>query len=284
MILLTGATGHSGTEIAKELARLGVPFRALVRNKAKAAGKLPGGAEIVEGDLDKPDSLDAALAGVDHALLLSPGDEQTVELQGNFVDAAKRAGLSHLVKFGAIGTDPKSQARLLRDHAEIEEKIDAAGIPLTRLHPNVFMQNFLQSKATIDHQGAIFAPIGDSRIACVDVRDIAAVAARTLTEPGHVGKTYVITGPEALTHAEIADKLARAIGKKVAFVNLTPEQFKGALMQVGLSEWMADGLNELYAGWRTGSAAEVTDVVAVVGKKQPISFDQFAADHAAAFQ
>lgn len=145
------------------------------------------------------------------------------------------------------------------------------------------MQNFLQSAGTIQSQGAIYAPIGDARISFVDVRDIAAVAVKTLTEPGHEGKTYLITGPESLSHYDVAEKLSKAIGKKVNFVDVPPEAFKQAVMGSGVPEWMADGLNELYADWRTGSITAVSPVVSEVAKKQPIAFDQFARDHVAAF-
>lgn len=106
---------------------------------------------------------------------------------------------------------------------------------------------------------------------------------KTLTEPGHEGKTYILTGPESLSHADVAEKLSAALGKKVAFVDLPPEAFKQAVMGAGVPEWLADGLNELYADWRTGSISAVSPAVAGVAKKQPIPFGQFARDYAPAF-
>ncbi|MDQ6704605.1 MAG: SDR family oxidoreductase [Acidobacteriota bacterium] len=283
MILLTGATGTSGSEIAKQLSGAGASFRALVRDP-RAAGPLSGlNVELAEGDLGKPETLKKPLEGIDHALLLSSPDERQVELQGNFIEAAKSAGVNHVVKFSAIGAAPDSISKFLRWHAQTERQLEQSGMGYTHLRPSSFMQNFLQSAGTIQSQSAIYAPIGDAKISYVDVRDIAAVAVKTLTEPGHEGKTYIITGPESLSHTDIAEKLSKALGKKVNFVDLPPEAYKQAVMGAGVPEWLADGLNELYTDWRTGSIAAVSSVVSEVAKKQPISFDQFARDHAAAF-
>lgn len=283
MILLTGATGTSGSEIAKQLSAAGSHFRALVRDR-RNAGPLSGlNVELVEGDLGKPETLTKLLEGIDHALLLSSPDERQVEFQGNFIEAAKRAGVSHVVKFSAIGAAPDSISKFLRWHAQTERQLEQSGMGYTLLRPSSFMQNFLQSAGTIQSQGAIYAPIGGAKISFVDVRDIAAVAVKALTEPGHEGKTYIITGPESLSHADVAEKLSKALAKKVNFVDLPPEAFKQAVMGAGIPEWLADGLNELYADWRTGSIAAVSPVVSDVAKKQPIPFDQFARDHMAAF-
>ena len=283
MILLTGATGTSGSEIARELTRLGVPFRAMVRSR-ESAGSIAGpGVQLVEGDFGKPGSLDAALEGVDKALLLAAPDPRSSEYQKNFVAAAKRSGLKHLVKFSAQGADANSPAQLLRVHGVVEQMIEDSGIAFTHLQPTVFMQNFIGQKGSIN-QGAIYAPIENARIAFVDTRDIAAVAAKTLTEPGHEGRKYEITGPEALTHGEIAAKLSAALGKPVQYVNISSEQFELALLQAGLPKSTADGLNGLFSLWRQGAAAEVTNVVRDVGRKQPIRFDQFVSDYKSVFQ
>ena len=117
----------------------------------------------------------------------------------------------------------------------------------------------------------------------MDVRDIAAVAAKTLTEAGHEGKAYTITGPESLSHADVAEKLSAVLGKKVNFVDISPEAFKQAMLGMGAAEWLADGLNELYADWRKGSVSAVSSAVTDVTKRKPIPFDQFARDHAIAF-
>lgn len=109
------------------------------------------------------------------------------------------------------------------------------------------------------------------------------MAAKTLTEPGHEGKAYTLTGPESLSHAEVAGKLSAVLGKKVSFVDIPPAAFKQAMLGMGVSEWLADGLNELYAEWRKDSVSAVSPAVDEVAKRKPIAFDQFARDHANAF-
>jgi uncharacterized protein YbjT (DUF2867 family) len=203
-------------------------------------------------------------------------------MQGNMVKAARRAGTPHMVKFSVLGADPRSACRILSDHGQIEKQIEASGLPFTHLRPNTFMQNLLMFAGTIK-QGNFALPAGETRMSTVDIRDIAAVAVQVLTGSGHAGKTYEITGPEALSYGDMARKLTAVLGKPVQYVNLTPADFKSGMLQWGVPEWMADGMNELYASY-TGYQAAITDVVATVGKKQPTTFDQFARDFAAVFQ
>ena len=145
------------------------------------------------------------------------------------------------------------------------------------------MQNFLGLAPIIVSQGAFYQPATDGKVSRVDVRDIAAVAAKALTENGHEGKTYLITGPEALSHDEAARKLSQAIARPVKYVNVTPEDFKKSLLGWGIPEVMADGFNELFAAIRAGCCAVVTNTVEEVAKRRPISFGDFVRDFAEAF-
>lgn len=283
MVLLTGATGVSGSEIAKELIRRHVPFRALVRNAAKAQNLKSADVKLVEADLDKPASLDGPLDGIDRALLLTSPDPRSVEQQGNFIHAAKRAGVKHIVKFSAMGSDIHSPAVLLRWHGQIEQELHQSGIPFTFLQPNAFMQNLLGMKAAIA-QGAIYAPMKQTPLSIVDTRDIAAVAATTLTEGGHEGRVYVITGPQALTHDQMAATLADALGHPVKYADAPLEGFRQSLREAGMPAWLADGIAELYALWREGESAPVNDLVKKVARKEPIPFDQFVRDYAPEFK
>ena len=162
--------------------------------------------------------------------------------------------------------------------------MEKSGMAYTHLRPNQFMQNFLGFAPSIARQGVFYAPMKDARTSLVDVRDIAAVAAAVLTGAGHEGKTYVITGPESLSYAQIAEKLAAVLGRKVEYVDVTPEQAKSGMTASGMPEWLADAINELYGPWSRGAGEVTTNVVREVAGKQAISFDQFARDHVAAFQ
>src|SRR4051794_41654442 len=141
MILVTGGTGTSGSEVVKQLSAAGAKFRAMARNPGRAESLRLPGVEVVAGDFDKPETLDAALRGVDRAFLLTPPDERTVEHQTRFIDAAKRAGVRHLVKFSALLADPASPARFIRWHGEVDRLIESSGLKWTLLRPPFFMQN-----------------------------------------------------------------------------------------------------------------------------------------------
>ncbi len=283
MILITSAPGNNANAVIRELTEAGVRVRALLRNP-NSAGEIKGPlVEVAVGDFLNPASLDAALRGVEKAFLIPPTDPRSVEMQVNFIRAAKRAGTRHVVKLSVNGADVNSPVRVARWHAEGEKELEASGIPFTHLRPNAFMQNLLGLAPTIVSQGEFYQPAADGKVSHIDVRDIAAVAAQALTENGHQGKTYVITGPEALSYDEVARKLSTALGRPVKYVNITPEDFKKSLLGWGIPEYMADGLNEFFAAIRAGYCAVVTNTVEEVAKRKPISFDDFVHDFAEAF-
>ena len=285
MLLITGATGTNGRAVLNQLAKLGIPSRALVREKSKASALAGPLVELVEGDFAKPETLDAALKGIESAFLLSSGDETQVAMQSNFVEAAQRAGLPRVVKLSVSGANLNSPVRYGRWHAQTEQQIREAAIPFTFLRPNFFMQNFLTlGKATIASEGKFYMPMKDARVSAVDVRDTAAVAVQALVGDGHLGQTYEVTGPTAVTFTEAAASLSAALGKPVTYIDVSPEDYKQRAVTAGTPGWLADALNEVFAALSAGYAADVADTTFSIGKKQPVVFDQFARDYAAAFQ
>ena len=284
MILVTGATGTVGREVIGELQRVGATgVRALARDPARASFIREAGFETVAGDFDKPETLDAALEGVETALLLTPPSPQTVAQQGAFIEAAKRAGVRRVVKLSAVGADAGAPEGFGRWHGQAEELLKSSGLGWTMLRPNFFMQNLLGQAQAIASQGVIYQPVGDARASFIDARDIAAVAARALVDEGHEGETHLLTGPEALSYAEVAAKLSDATGRRVSYVAITPEQFREGALAHGLPVWLVDALERLNELFASGDAAEVTDDVRRVGGREPTTFDEFARDHAAAF-
>jgi uncharacterized protein YbjT (DUF2867 family) len=284
MILVTGGTGTTGREIVGELQRLGATgVRALVRDPSKASFIRDAGFETVEGDFDRAETLDAALEGVERALLLTAPSPGTFGQQRAFIESAKRAGVRRIVKFSSLGADSSAPEGFGRWHGQAEDELKASGLAWTILQPNFFMQNLLGQAKQIAGQGVIYQPVGDARASFIDVRDIAAVAARTLTEDGHEGKTYVLTGPEALSYSDVASKLTDATGRQVKYVAITSEQFREGALAQGLPEWLVSALERLNEIFAAGHAAEVTDAVKSVGGKEPTTFDEFARDHAQAF-
>jgi uncharacterized protein YbjT (DUF2867 family) len=283
MILVIGATGTNGSEIVGQLAAAGQNVRALARNPARASGLARPGVEVVAGDLDDADSLDAALAGVDRAFFLAPVDHRYVGWFRNFLDAALRAGTGRVVKFSGMTADPASPSELMRQHGETDDLLASSGIAYTILRPNSFYQNMLWSAQSIKEQGAFYLPMRAASQSLVDVRDIAAVAVKVLTEDGHVGQTYEITGPESLTYHDVAVRLSKVLGRTIQYVDVPPSAARESMLKAGMPKWNVNVLVDLYAVFASGAASAVTDTVQRITGRAPIGFDQFASDHAAAF-
>lgn len=284
MILITGATGTNGQEIVKQLAARGVAVRAMVRNLEKGEPLKAFNAELVEGDFSNPASLDAALKGVDKALMLPPIAPNAVELQRNFIEAAKKAGTAYIVKFSAIGADPNSPMRLGRWHGDAEQMLADSGIAYCTLRPNGFMQNFFAFAPLIANQGIFTQPGGQSSISHIDVRDISEAIVQTLlNETAHAGKAYTLTGPESLSFDQVADNFAQVLGHPVQYIDQAPEEFKANMLAWGQPEWLADTFNEMFALYRTGWGAEVTEDFTTITGHAPRSFKQFIQDHRQAF-
>jgi uncharacterized protein YbjT (DUF2867 family) len=284
MILVTGATGKIGSQVVKQLAEAGVPVRALVRDPQKAGDLAGPNVELVQGDLMDPASLDRAMQGVDKLFLLSPQGGDPLTMERAAVEAAQRAGVKHIVKLAVMGTSPFSHVGFLRSHWQVEKLIEQAGIDYTFLHPNHLMQHFIAVFAgPIIGTNSFFAPMKQGKVSMVDTRDIAAVAVAALTEEGHGGRVYDITGPEALSYSEAADKLSSALGRRIMYIDVPPEAAKQAIMGSGAPEFIADDVVGLYVYFSNGYGETTTDTVARVAKKQPTSFDQFARDFAPAW-
>lgn len=284
MILIAGATGSNGKELVKVLASRGIPLRALVRPHANsmAISNLEG-VELVRGDLDDPGSIERALHGIEKAFLLTNSTERTEVQQLGFVQTAKRSGLRHIVKLSQLGASEASPVRFLRVHAAVERAIRESGIAYTFLRPNLYMQGLLAFGGSIRTSGKFYAAAGQARVSVVDIRDNAAVAAAALTETRHEGKIYTLTGPQALSHADMAAKFSAVLGRTITFVDVQDEAMKQFLLQAGFPAWQADGLIEDYAHYRRNEASDVSpDVERVIGKR-PRSFSQFAQDYASSF-
>jgi uncharacterized protein YbjT (DUF2867 family) len=285
MILVTGATGLNGNELVHRLSARGVGVRALVRNtaKARALSALPN-VEIVEGDMAHPETLRGALHGVDRAMLISSSDPAMLEVQSNFIAAARQADVKHVVKLSGIIAELDSPFRFARMHGEIERRLEASGMAFTHLRAGEFMQAYFRQVRSIVAQGALFLPMEDAKIASIDIGDIAEVAATVLTGSGHEGKIYPLTGPEALSMAEVAEKLSIATGKPIQYVNVAPEEAKRANLAAGMPPYLVDALVELFAERRQGKEALVSPVIPTMFGWQATSFDTFAARNAAIFR
>ncbi|MDR3574173.1 MAG: SDR family oxidoreductase [Anaerolineaceae bacterium] len=285
MILVTGANGLNGSELVYKLSERGVQVRALVRNttKARRFAGLPQ-VEIVEGDMARPETLQGALRGVERAMLISSSDPKMLEVQSSFIEAARQAGVRYVVKLSGIIPDVESPFRYARMHGEIEQKLEASGMAFTHLRAGEFMQAYFRQAPSIVARGTLSLPMENARIASIDVSDIAEVAAEVLTSSGHEGKIYALTGPEALSMDEVAERLSAAVGKTVRYVNVTPEEALRANLAAGMPPYTAEALVELFRERRKGKEATVSTVIPTVFGWEPASFETFAKRNAAIFR
>jgi uncharacterized protein YbjT (DUF2867 family) len=281
MILITGASGNVGKEVLRQIAQAGVKVRAAFQSASKAA-MAPSGVEVVTMDYNQAQTVRAALKGVNRVFLVGPPAANLPALERKAVDEIKQSGVRQIVKLSALGG---RESTYPRQHADSEDYIKSSGVAYTFVRANGFMQNLVNYNAgTINAQNAFYGCQGDGKISHIDIRDVAAVAVRILTDDGHEGKTYSLTGPAALSNAQIAQVLSDDLGREIRYVDLPPAQFKQALLAAGVDEWSADALIDLQRLYREGKAATVThDVEQVLGRR-PIAFEQFSRDYRQAFR
>jgi uncharacterized protein YbjT (DUF2867 family) len=284
MILVTGAGGTVGSEVLKQLREQGAKVRAAFNNPEKAERARKQGIETAVIDFADRASIAKALQGVDKVFLLGPTVPNQSQLENNVVEEAKKAGVKHIVKLSVLGA-PDEKFKLAKWHRAVEKNIESSGLPYTFLRCNEFMQNTINYYLpTIKSDGAFYLPTKDSKNSAVDVRDIAAVAVKALTASGHENKTYDLTGPEALSHEQVAQKLSSAAGKQIKYVDIPPAAYKEGAVAAGFPDWYVDLLLDLYAFYVAGGAQRVSkDVESVTGRRAR-SFDEFARDHAQAFK
>jgi uncharacterized protein YbjT (DUF2867 family) len=283
MILIIGSTGYIGSEVVRLLSQAGVPARALARNPAKGK-KLPG-VTWMAGDLAKPETLPPVLEGCTKLFLLTGNVENAVELQHNAIAAARQAGVAHVVKLSAFGASSHSNSLIGRWHYQIERELRESGLAWTMLRPHHFMQNLLAQAESIIKDGVVYSAAGEGKIPFIDTRDIAAVAAVTLTQPGHSGMKYVITGSEAISYAQVTEIIGATIGKRLRYHAESFEEARVRFAQVGEPAWLIESMLALAAYQRAGGATEtITSVVADLTGKPPRTFSEFAHDHAAIFR
>ncbi len=284
-ILVTGATGNVGSILIPDLINLGADVRALVRDEAKAQALQNGGVEVVVGDLDKPHTLDAAFRGVDKVFLITPPNPNQVIQAKNGIQAAHRSGSPTIVRLSAkaVRNMPGSLPRVSVQHAEIDGELRASGVPYTILKPHNFMQNTLMAAQTVASEGVVYMPFKDGKVGMIDVRDIAEVAAKVLTEDGHQGQTYTLTGPASISFHDVASGLSKVLGKEVRYVDVPLEAAREAMISMGLSEWFADALGEYTTAFSEGYGDFTTNDVQQVTWHPARSYETFARDFAQVF-
>jgi uncharacterized protein YbjT (DUF2867 family) len=275
-ILVTGATGNVGGHVVRALAGRGVPVRAFVRDSGKAARMLGPGVELAVGDFADRRSLDRALHRVDRMFLACGNVPGQIDFECGAIDAAADAGITRVVKLSGPDAAVDSPLIFERWHGAIEAHLAESGLPRVLLRPRTYLTNLMAYAGSVAQTGMLFAPAGAARISFVDPRDVAGVAAETLTGAGHEGRVYTLTGPEAITFERIAAELGRALGRPIPYVNVGDDDARQAMVSGGLPPMVADAIVAIFASQRAGSMADTTDTVRALTGHEPRGIAAFA--------
>ncbi|WP_331748432.1 NmrA family NAD(P)-binding protein [Streptomyces sp. NBC_00648] len=287
MIVVMGATGATGNALLHSLLTLGTPVRALTRTPHRPIPGITGAhqppVEVQYADATDPHSLRTAFKGAGQLFLAMANSPAQVELETRVIDIAAHTGIGHIVKISAPAAEPDSPVAVSRGHHAVEEHLRASGLPHTILRPYAFMQNLLRLAPTVA-QGVILGTMGDAPCNYIDCRDIGDVAAAALTRPDIVGGTYSLTGPEAVSHPELASRLTTLTGNLVRYVNLAPDELRDNLIHSAqMPTWLADHVTEIQQLAITRPETPTTTVTDILGRPSR-TVDAFLHEHRAHFR
>lgn len=284
MILVTGSTGKVGLPLVAALQAAKAPFKALARSEASAQALEAQGVAVVRGDLADHSSFATALQGVDRLFLVS-ATSRFAAVEAAAVDLAQASGVKQVVKLSALGASPDATSPILRAHGQAERHLEASGLEFTILRPTFFQQNWVAFFSHAIRAGQpIYTNAGEGRMGWVDTRDIAAAAVKVLTEAGHEGLIYDLTGPESLSTGEAAARLASRLGREVPVVPVPDAGAFQAMLGMGMDRWYAYGMTALQQLVRRGGADLATGTVELVTGRPPRGLDAFFGEHLDAFR
>jgi uncharacterized protein YbjT (DUF2867 family) len=283
MILVTGASGSVGKTVLQEVAKSGAKHRAMYRSAAEAA-KAPAGTETVIADFARPETLSAALKGVESVYLVCSPIPELVELESNMIDACVAAGVKHVVQNSALGAGDYDKS-FPSWHRKVEAKLKGTRLTWTILRPNSFHQNVTAFFApTVRTQGVIYSSMRDAKNSFLDVRDIAVVAARSLAGGEHAGKIYELNGPEAMDYTELSRKISKVAGREVKYVDIPMDAQKKAMLEQGMPEWQVTALLDLQQYYLSGKGGETDGLLQKLLQRAPITMDEFLKENVAEFR
>jgi uncharacterized protein YbjT (DUF2867 family) len=284
MILITGASGNAGGAVLREVLKNGSGVQAMYRSKEGTA-KVPHGATAVIADFADQQSLSRALEGIDTVYLVCSPVRELVQLESNMIDACREAGVKRIVLNSALGAEDFAKS-FPSWHRKVEDKLKGSGMDFTILRPNGFMQNLIAYFApSIRAQGAFYQSTGNAKVSHIDMRDIAVAAAKILSSPAHhSGKIYELNGAEALSYAEIAEKISKATGRKVQYVDIPANAQRKALLDMGMPDFLVTALLELQEYYASGKASKVDGTLESLIPRAPTTMDEFLKEFADQFR
>ena len=282
MIVVTGATGNAGSEVVRAVRERGGCVRAFVRDPAKARHQLGGKVELVIGDFADPRSVRAALEGADALFLSCADDPRRVSWETAAIRAAAATGVRQIVKLSAATAEPGSPVAFWDWHGQVEQYLRGSGVGWVILRSSWYMSNLLAA-SRVAAEGRLYAPAGEARIAMIDPRDVGAAAASVLCSAGHEGQTYLLTGPDAITYAQVAAELSAATASVVEFIDVCDDDARQAMIGDGMPSFAAEQVVKAFARLRQGVAGQVTSAVELLTGSAPRDFASFAHGHARLF-
>ena len=280
-VLVTGATGNTGSLLVPKLLNAGIDVRVFVRDEKKAKHLKEAGAEVVIGDLDNPETILPAVKNVDKIYLLTWNGPTQLRQVENTVRTAKEAGNPHIIRHSMWGSE---NSRIIKQGLQAEELIKSSGLPWTMLQPTFFMQNTMMAAQSISSDGMIYWDMNDGKLGMIDVRDIADAAFEVITGQGYESKSYILTGPEAISFNDVAKTFSKVLNTEVKYMNVPGEASKQAMVGMGIPEWIADGFVELDEGFSKNFAGSTTKNIEILTGHPARSLEQFAKDFAQVFE
>lgn len=281
MILVTGASGSIGRPLVKQLQAGGHAFKAFVRSADKGRAL---DCEYVIGDFDASETIRAALVGIDRLFLNGVAVPSMVEQQKRVVDLAVAAGVRQIVKVSSAGVSPESKVAIGRWHAAIEAHLDASGVRWFSLRPSTFMQNLLRTADGVRRDSKIIGAFKNGRAVFVDAYDIAASGAALLTGPERESASFVITGGEALTYADVAAKLSAKLGRTIQYVDVPVEQLVAGAKKNGVPAQLAEDFGAMMTSIAEGRSGRPSMAVKELTGREPRTLDQFLDENLDAFR
>ena len=279
MILLTGATGKTGSATAIELSNLKVPFRALIRSEEKRDEIEALGGEVIIGSAENRETIEQAMMGIEKLLIILPNCENQLEMEMQLVDSAKAEGVKQIVYMSSVEADEECTSPIPKLHWDTEVYIKDSGLQWTMIKPNFYMQNFIGSAKTIVEQNKFFLPMSDGKTGMIDTRDVGKVIAKVLSEEGHEGQSYQITGPETLSFYNVAEKFSSVLKREVLYVDMPMDAYKNILSQFLTNQWHLDSVIDLFAGIAEGGIEYNTDTFEELIGTPPRSLEDFIEEH-----
>ncbi|WP_261817832.1 SDR family oxidoreductase [Vibrio gallicus] len=275
-ILVLGATGNTGSEVVRQLKQQQVDFGIMARNADAATTLDVAPSQVRVSSYDNVDTMTEAMRGIKKIYVAMPAHPNNQKWIENIVAAAKNANVELIVKLSGMGAKSDAGSEIIRTHVITDDIVKASGISYTIVQPNSFFQNLYASLGTINAMGQFFLPLAQAKQSVIDIRDVATVVVSVLTKPDHQNKTYLISGPEALTFTEQAEILSELSGKQIDYIAIPQQAAESAMKEAGMDYWSAEKLAEIMAWFAKGDYADVTTTVEKVTGNKPRTFRAFA--------